>query len=246
MNLQTAPAAAALSLLTRHLDSLFTCENGRMVLVNEPWGSTSPAPLLYLGRTIFGDTFHRFGQNASDDFIHKAENLLRDAEWEADKYVHLLPEGRTIFEVCFCLPQFIGQAPAAESPAFAESCRLLKASEAPLLEAAFAGCGSELPSAAPYAGCFAEGQLAAICRSVRKTSCSDSFAAVHEAGIETRPAFRRRGCAGRALASWSAALLEQEIVPLYSALMENIASQQLAKKSGWIVYGYGTSIYDGI
>ena len=38
----------------------------------------------------------------------------------------------------------------------------------------------------------------------------------HEAGIATLPAYRRQGCALEALRSWTAAVLEQGIIPLYS------------------------------
>jgi predicted GNAT family acetyltransferase len=62
----------------------------------------------------------------------------------------------------------------------------------------------------------------------------------------TLPPFRRKGCASKALAAWTTALLQEKTVPLYSALIENNSSQQLAKKSGWTVYGYGLSIYDKI
>lgn len=238
--------SAAYHLLELHLDCLFTCEHGRMLLVNEPWGSSSPAPMLYLGQTVFSDIIHRFHQEAPDGFIQNVKNLLRQCIWDAEQYATLLPQSHIVQETCFCLPQFLGQ-PTSAATKPSTSCRLLEIGDAPLLEAAFTGCGSELPTAAPYAACFVDSQLASICRSVRKTPYfGGGFRAAHEAGIETLPHFRRKGCASKALAAWTTALLQEKTVPLYSALIENNFSQQLAKKSGWIVYGYGLSIYDKI
>ncbi|KAK8875636.1 hypothetical protein M9Y10_005808 [Tritrichomonas musculus] len=62
------------------MDCLFTYEGNRMLLVNEPWGSTASAPLLLAGRTVQGEILYRFGKHVDDNFIEKAESLLSPAD----------------------------------------------------------------------------------------------------------------------------------------------------------------------
>lgn len=217
-----------LQALQLHLDCLFTYENGRMAFINEPWGSTSPAPLLFVGQTVQGELLWRFGLRANAAFSEAAEKLLRRGEKALSAYQKALLAGRCSQESCF---YFSGRASAVPG------CRLLGTDNPSLLTAAFPECGEELPTAQPYIGAFCEGQLACICRSVRKGRA-------HEAGIETLPAFRRRGCALAALESWTAAVLAQGAVPLYSAEAENLPSLQLAQKAGYRPYARGFQIWE--
>ncbi len=217
-----------LQALQLHLDCLFTDENGRMAFVNEPWGSVSPAPLLFVGQTLQGEILWRFGRRASAAFIEAAEGLLRRGEKKLPAYQKALFAGRCSQENCF---YFSGRA------SLEPGCRLLGEDDLPLLLAAFPDCGEELAAAQPYTGAFCGGELVCICRSVRKGRA-------HESGIETLPAFRRRGYALTALKSWTAAVLAQGAVPLYSALLQNTASLQLAQKAGYQPYAQGFQIWE--
>ncbi len=80
-----------------------------------------------------------------------------------------------------------------------------------MIVATFQECVEEIDTAQPYAGCFCDGRIVSICRSVRKERG-------HEAGIETLPAYRRRGYGQAVLKRWTAAVRQQGFVPPYTAL----------------------------
>ena len=114
-------------LLKMHMDCMFTYQNNRMVYVNEPWGSTVPAPLLVVGRTTEGEIVHRFGLRASTGFIREAEALLSRDIWDMSIYRKELGIDSVSRELCFCV---------SSSAADNTGCRLLTSEDAPLLEAA--------------------------------------------------------------------------------------------------------------
>jgi hypothetical protein len=69
-------------------------------------------------------------------------------------------------------------------------------------------------------------RVVSVCASVRLT------AAVHEAGVETMPAFRQRGHALRAVAHWVELVQRAGAAALYSTAWDNHASQAIAVKLG--------------
>ena len=214
-------------LLRIRMDCLFTCEAGRMLYVNEPWRQTVPAPLLHVGRTLGGEICYRFGQQVSPSAMSGAQAMLESGVWDADAYGKVLGGSRSKREICFWYPG--KQVPAAD-------CHALVSEEAPLLSATFPGYEEELPFASPYMACFRNGQIVSICRSVR-------MGQGHEAGIATLPAYRRQGCALEALRSWTAAVLEQGIIPLYSTDLHHAASRGLASKGGFVPYAQTLEIW---
>ena len=58
-----------------------------------------------------------------------------------------------------------------------------------------------------------------------------------EAGIETLPAYRRRGLGAQAVVKWASLVRESGRTPLYSTSWENTASQGLAKNLRLVQYG---------
>jgi predicted GNAT family acetyltransferase len=76
-----------------------------------------------------------------------------------------------------------------------------------------------------------DGHAVSVCCTVRRT------ADAHEAGVETVPAFRGRGYAARAVASWSGAVRDMGQVPLYSTAWQNDASRAVARALGLIQFG---------
>lgn len=207
-------------LLKVHMDCLFTYQNERMVYVNEPWGCTTPAPLLMVGHTTEDDILYRFGQAANMDFIRKAESLLSNGIWDISAYQRKLGINNGSQELCFY---------SMSTTVDNTNCRLLTNEDAELLETMFKGCAEELATAQPYVGYFCDGKIVSICRSVRKGYG-------HEAGIETLPEYRRRGYAEAVLKCWTTAVRQQGYIPLYSADVTNIASLQLARKSQYVLY----------
>ena len=207
-------------LLKVHMDCLFTYQNERIVYVNEPWGCTTPAPLLMVGHTTEDDILYRFGQAANMDFIRKAESLLSNGIWDISAYQRKLGINNGSQELCFY---------SMSTTVDNTNCRLLTNEDAELLETMFKGCAEELATAQPYVGYFCDGKIVSICRSVRKGYG-------HEAGIETLPEYRRRGYAEAVLKCWTTAVRQQGYIPLYSADVTNIASLQLARKSQYVLY----------
>ena len=63
------------------------------------------------------------------------------------------------------------------------------------------------------------------------------------ANLAVHPAYRRQGCALEALRSWTAAVLEQGIIPLYSTDLHHAASRGLASKGGFVAYAQTLEIW---
>ncbi len=216
-----------LELLQIRMEALFTYDGPYMLRVNEPWQQTSPAPLLHAGRTLQGEIRCCFSRQADPSAVAKAQELLARGVWEAEAYAALFGTERCQQEVCYSYPRL--DVPGSR-------CRALSLSDKPALAAAFGDCAQELATASPYMGCEQDGSIVSICRSVRKGRG-------HEAGIETLPAYRRQGHALEALRGWTAAVLALDAVPLYSANRNNLPSQRLAEKCGYIPYAHTLEVW---
>ena len=181
-------------LLQIHMECMFTYEKDKMVYVNEPWGSTALAPLLFAGKTVHGEIVYRFGRQAEEDFIQKAMELLHSGVWDVSAYLEKLGVNRFSRELCFYY------LPHQKVPA--SGCCLLDSGGAALFEASFRDCIDEIPFAQPYVGVINNRRLVSICRSVRKAIAG------HEAGIETICGFRRQGFGLESLYGWTSAMQE--------------------------------------
>jgi GNAT superfamily N-acetyltransferase len=83
----------------------------------------------------------------------------------------------------------------------------------------------------PLFALTADGHAAAVCCSVRRTD------GAHEAGVETAPAYRRRGYAAQLVTAWARAVRDMGRVPLYSTSWQNEASRAVARKLALIQFG---------
>jgi RimJ/RimL family protein N-acetyltransferase len=83
------------------------------------------------------------------------------------------------------------------------------------------------PDRRPLIGVVSEGRLLSLAHSSRRTS------EVCELGIDTLPEARRRGYALAATVLWAEAVAQEGLVPIYSALIENEASLNLAAAAGY-------------
>ena len=86
-------------------------------------------------------------------------------------------------------------------------------------------------TSSPSEGVIEEGRVVSLCASVRITG------AAHAAGVETLPAFRRRGHAADVVAGWAAAVRGLGAVPLYSTSWDNTASRSVAASLGMSLFG---------
>jgi RimJ/RimL family protein N-acetyltransferase len=84
----------------------------------------------------------------------------------------------------------------------------------------------EFAASEPVAGVFADGAVVALCWCARRKT------AAVEAGVETAPAYRRRGYARDATARWAAAMRAAGRFPLYSTSWSNAASLAVAAALG--------------
>lgn len=85
----------------------------------------------------------------------------------------------------------------------------------------------DAPERMPVIGAFLDGRLAAIAHSSRRT------AEACELGVDTSAWARRRGAGLAVTVLWAAGVTGEGLVPLYSALAENIGSLALAHAAGY-------------
>lgn len=79
----------------------------------------------------------------------------------------------------------------------------------------------------PIFGVTEGGQVVTVAHSSRRTEQA------RELGINTKPGARRRGYALAATILWTRAILDEGLIPFYSALAENSASLALAHAAGY-------------
>lgn len=223
-----------LELMRLHVEALFTHDaRGRMLRVNEPGGK--PAPRFFLGRTAHGGVL-RFRHDLDDGLVRALEAAYRaeppgderlDPPYGADPYHALLAVSAPVQGV-WAGPAFV--VPPAP-PAAAHGAVRVTEQNADVLRPHLAAWLGDVMTAPPLFAVLVGGRAVAVCASVRITEQA------HEAGVETAPAFRGRGCAARAVAAWAAAVRETGAVPLYSTSWDNTASRALARRLGLRRFG---------
>ncbi len=87
----------------------------------------------------------------------------------------------------------------------------------------------------PLVGVIESDRLLCLAHSSRRTS------AACELGIDTLPTARRKGYALAATIMWTHLILQEGLVPLYSAFAENTASLHLAEKAGYRAFARGAT-----
>jgi RimJ/RimL family protein N-acetyltransferase len=88
----------------------------------------------------------------------------------------------------------------------------------------------------PVFAVIIDGRVLCVAHSSRRTD------AACELGIETHPDARRKGYALAATILWTAAVAQEGLIPIYSALAENTASLKLAHAAGYRVFARGAHI----
>lgn len=231
--------------MRRHVDALYTADaEGLLLLVND--GSGGPAPRFLLARTPEGCVW-RFGAGLSADVAAELDRLCRSEPPAAgaddrepvhrDRYFRILGvEGETAKLAggpCYALS---ADATAEDVDRSAHGVVRIDASNAHLLEAHlpdWTGDATRRPMVAALDG----GHAVSVCASVRITD------EAHEAGVDTAPAFRRRGFAHRAAAAWLAEVGKLGVEPLYSTSWKNEASQRLAASLGLTLFGSDLAVF---
>lgn len=210
---------------------------GRMLCTNE--ADATPAPRLFLGRTTAGNVW-RFRYDLPDSLIRDLERLLRAEPVATD--LTLPPE--TLPDVADALNahapiQQISMGPAWRFPgtlAPPQEVTLVSGSNVGALRNHFPWAVTEWKDVQPCLAAIVDGDAVSLCFSSR-TSINAA-----EAGVETAPAFWGRGYATAVVAAWGRAIRASNRIPLYSTSWENLASRNVARKLGLVLYGADLSI----
>ena len=113
--------------------------------------------------------------------------------------------------------------------------RPLTSQDRPLVEAFQAGSSDDYldHEKRPLIGVVLEGRLLSLAHSSRRTTQAC------ELGIDTLPEARQKGYALAATVVWTQLILQEGLVPLYSAEMPNAASLRLAAAAGYRAFARG-------
>lgn len=228
-------------LMNIHVSTLFTFNSqGRLLFVNEPGGAVERAPRLFLGRTRAGNVW-RFRADLLDDLCVGLGALCT---YEAPLGAEFNEPPRHLEEYVRLLEKLAPVDKVWGGPAYLfteyemPSKRLVIVTEnnAGVLQGGFEKLVEELSAWQPFVALVEGTRAVSVCRSVRITS------EAHEAGVETLPDFRGKGCAKVVVAEWARLVRVAGAIPLYSTSWDNKASQAVARKLRLHCYGADFSI----
>jgi RimJ/RimL family protein N-acetyltransferase len=220
------------------VETLYRCDpDGRLRCVNEP--GDPPAPRFFMGRTPCGNLW-RFRHDLPADLVQTLEQLCR-AEPASDDLAQP-PQGYAAIRAMLAahaplVSEFRG--PAYRAPAdmpHLPGAMLVEATSVQMLDRWFADLIPGWEAAQPIAVVLEQASAVAVC------FCSRVGGRAAEAGVETVPAFRGRGYAAAAVATWAAGVRRRGLLPLYSTSWDNLASQGVARKLGMQLYGEDWSV----
>lgn len=203
--------------------------DNRVVRVNERNGG--PAPRFWLGRTKTA-VLWRFRDDVPADVANELTRLCR-CESAASRfpstpdhqaaYLELLADSS---EVTAGPTYWLPRPPSIISTAVA-----LSSNDSGSLAGTLDDWIPDLAYRQPFFASMSGSHAAAVCTSVRITRIAD------EAGVETALTHRRQGHACNAVAGWASAILGRGKVPLYSTSWDNRASQAVARRLGFEMFG---------
>jgi GNAT acetyltransferase len=223
-----------------YADTCFTYDaRGRMLCTNEPREEARrSAPRLFLGRTMAGHVV-RLGAAVPDALARRLAAIIDRLPPVGD--LHAPPATLTAVREALERRAPItaeGGGPAYRFPASitprGEVVQLTDAN-VEVVRNTYPWLLDELPDWWPCFAVVRDGAGVSVCFSSR---ISASAAA---AGVDTLPAFRGHGYAAAVTAAWGAAVRESGRIPLYSTTRDNLASQDVARRVGLIMFGADTT-----
>ncbi len=229
----------ALDLLRKRVDALYrTDAGGRIVCTNE-WDAR-PAPRFHLMRTAEGP-IAKFRADLPVDLVRALEAVSAGEPWDGGSGKlpnrHALPSRHAQY-----LELLAAHAPVERvwsGPAYMAATGVsptrppiaIDGHNAHLLQRRFKDWLADVPHRHPFMAGVEGGDAVSICASVRISR------AVHCAGVETHPDYRRRGHALDVVAGWAAAVRSLGATPFYSTSWDNLASQAVANRLGFVMVG---------
>jgi hypothetical protein len=221
--------------MAEHVAALYVHDdNGRIVVLNVPEGSSKPAPYFFFGRTRHGNLW-RFRDTIPRELVRElarlagAEKANPDLEREPERLAVMLERVRAH------LPAEI----AWRGPAFRFPERLPRSdgvvavtpANAELVADSFPDLHRTLSERLPCCAALAEGRAVSVCY------CATRPGRAVEAGVDTLEDHRGRGLASRVTAAWAGQARRRNLLPLYSTSWENLASRGVARRLGLILHG---------
>lgn len=228
-----------LELVHLQLEGLFVHDPaGRMLHTNE-W-TRREAPLMALSRSVEGNRWRLHAGLPTDvgaelDALCAAEPVLtdpRDEPFHRAGFLSVLEQFRAVDRV-IAGPAYL----AVERRPLDGGVELVTATNARLLEELLVDWMLDVPHVQPCYAAMHEGRAVSVCASVRITPTT------HEAGVETAPMFRGLGHASRAVSAWAHSVRRAGAMPIYSTSWDNTASQAIAAKLNFELFGTNFSVY---
>lgn len=220
-------------LMTLHVHTGYTHDaNLRIEFINDWVGGN--APRFWLGRTTQGAIW-RFRGDLPEELCAELERLCRREPCSSpltpvpfyDKaYRELLNAHIPVKKV--------GAGPTYWFPKKIHTDRpvvRVTTAQAALLQGILDAWIPDIPHQQPFVVAVADGKAVSVCASVRITEQA------HMAGVETAPAYRRKGHAASAVAGWSNDVTDLGCIALYSTSWENLASQGVATRLRLEMFG---------
>ena len=235
-----AVPASDLDWLRLQIDALYEQDaNGRIVRFNGPPGDRPPRPYLFFGRTRLGNLW-RLWEGLGPELLAELARLL-GAERRSDD-LKARPEREAVLVERLGRHHEVSEVwsgPAFRFPAVlpdAGEARPLPGEALPRVIESFPSLAETLPGRTPVHAIERAGCIVAVC------FCATRPGRACEAGVETAPAWRGQGLAGRVAASWAADMRRRGTEPLYSTAWENAASRAVARKLGLVSFASGFHI----
>jgi RimJ/RimL family protein N-acetyltransferase len=231
-------ARSELDYMALQVGTLFVLdERGRLLHSNEP--DPPDAPLFFMGRTPAGNIW-RFRHDLPDDMAAELDRLCR-----VEPVVHDFTQPPACYEALRAvLEEFAPLTDESRGPCFRFPAELPDGAPAVELTQAgvdvlpldWEGMRRDLSLYAPVAAVLDGDRALSVCFSSRigPHAC--------EAGLETNPAYRRRGYGAAATALWGRLVRERGRIPLYSTEWDNHPSQAVARRLGLVLYGEDFSL----
>jgi GNAT superfamily N-acetyltransferase len=230
------PPAGALVAL--HVALLYRLDaQGRLTQTNE--AEPRPAPRVFVARSDAGVVVH-----VRDDLEPASAAEVARRARELPRY----PHARGDVELYAPIEAAVGATGPVASRWHGLACRFTAAAPAPAradrepsdvveiaedrtaLAGPFARFASHLDEIRPFFAVVRDGVVVSACYSARLSRAGA------EAGVDTLPAFRRRGYAAAVVDAWRAAIERSGRTPLFSTSYDNESSRALADRLGLVQY----------
>jgi hypothetical protein len=224
---------SSLELMRARVEAHYTHDHRSRIESIRQWDG-GIAPRFYLLRTAVG-TLSRFRSDLPDDLVAQLRELCDEEPMESDvprspsyedEYLRLLTSEAPI--------ERIWRGPAyvfATEVSRGVQAIAIQEENVDLLRGGLEDWIPDVPHRRPFMAMLENARAVSVCASVRITD------EAHEAGVETLPAYRRRGHALRVVSGWAAAVRKLGAVPFYSTSWDNVASQSLAARLGLPLFG---------